>query len=132
MLSVRNDNYEIQQLLVLDVRYHIQMQWICFIFSWKQFSLRTQRPVLVPRWGWPHFITDDITYLKQKSQTIFSNELKSHLSHFLNDNLKCGRQISIVQFPLFKFVNLHIPLLKAKRRPKPLIILNPVASDIPR
>lgn len=34
-----------------------------------------------------------------RSQILFSDDLESHLSHFLSDNLEYSRQISIVQFP---------------------------------
>lgn len=64
--------------------------------------------------GAGHTYYRDYNILLLRSQILFSDDLESHLSHFLSDNLEYSRQISIVQFPLLNFLLIYAFLIDYK------------------
>lgn len=72
----------------------------------------------MPPNGAAHTYYRGYNILLLRSQILFSDDLESHLSHFLSDNLEYSTQISIVQFPLLNLLLIYAFFIECKAAAK--------------
>lgn len=72
----------------------------------------------MPPNGAAHTYYSGYNILLLRFQILFSDDLESHLSHFLSDNLEYSRQISIVQFSLLNLLLIYAFLIECKAAAK--------------